>query len=477
MANSNIISINQLIKMFSDFSDSHLQLNDFGYGPTSEIGTSTQMEFPYLWVTHRTPSTINVTNKTQIPQLTLTFLVVDQINIQKNIEDTNGLDSDNSQEIVSDTFQIAQDLVTYMSVSLGRYGVQLTEDSISIEPVFDQTPDKVTGWILDVNLNLKHTNCVYPTDGLAPIAPNTCSPVIVRNSDGSYSVQVASGGILDLPDVDIEINGELLATSASTQNIELVVKNSDGDTTGSPIDGEWIVPVGGSGSLRVYYDRPELTEGVSTDIFDEAWLFANNYDPSYIIPDDAVYQKLDIDVSVDYLIYNNVWGHKFRLTGENGGYYDFNDSQYKDVDGNLSTFLDEFSIPSSGVNATDGLIIDHLTGLSWRSIRGGASDWATAISSVASSTVYGYTNWRMPPATYLLTIADWGNPNWLSPATRAPFQYNQSTTWACTNMASNPTGGAFFINSVTGLGIASKTGAVNKTFHRIHYLRSEYVTQ
>ena len=50
MATTNIITINQLIKLFNDFSDSHLQLKDFGYGPTSEIGTTRQMNFPYLWV-------------------------------------------------------------------------------------------------------------------------------------------------------------------------------------------------------------------------------------------------------------------------------------------------------------------------------------------------------------------------------------------------------------------------------------------
>lgn len=161
-AQTTIITINQLMAMFKTFATDHPQLNDFGYGPTSEIGTSRQMEFPYLWITHRTPSRINVTNRTQIPELLLTFLVVDQINNQTNYLDENGLDSDNGQEIISDMFQVAQDLVTYISTNLNQYGVLLTEDSIDVEPVFDETDDKAYGWLVEPTLKLMHVNCDIP---------------------------------------------------------------------------------------------------------------------------------------------------------------------------------------------------------------------------------------------------------------------------------------------------------------------------
>lgn len=157
-----IITINQLMAMFKDFATNHKQLNDFGYGQTSEIGTSRQMQFPYLWITHRTPSRINVTNKTQVPELILTFLLVDQINNQTNYLNENGLDSDNGQEIISDMFQVAQDLVTYISTQMGQYGVMLMEDSISVEPVFDETDDKVYGWLIEPSLKLMHVNCTIP---------------------------------------------------------------------------------------------------------------------------------------------------------------------------------------------------------------------------------------------------------------------------------------------------------------------------
>jgi hypothetical protein len=167
----NIISYNQLIQMFEDFATAHLQLNDFGVGPTSEIGTSRQMRFPYMWITHRAPSNINIQNKTQIPDMVLTFIIVDQINNQENYLDVNGIDSDNQQEILSDAFQILQDLVNYISTQMGQFGVQIVDGTLSPEAIFDETTDAVTGWVTDITLRLKHSNCVTPVGDIVFTVP------------------------------------------------------------------------------------------------------------------------------------------------------------------------------------------------------------------------------------------------------------------------------------------------------------------
>jgi hypothetical protein len=159
--------------MFEDFATAHLQLNGFGYGPTSEIGTSKKMDFPYLWITHRTPSNIVVSNKTQIPEVRLTFIIVDQLNNQVNLADANGSNSTNEQEVLSDCFQIAQDLVNYISTQMGQFGVMLMDESISIEPVYDETPDAASGWVMDVALKLKHSNCITPLGEITFTVPGT----------------------------------------------------------------------------------------------------------------------------------------------------------------------------------------------------------------------------------------------------------------------------------------------------------------
>jgi len=158
-----IVSINQLVEQFKLFSEAHLQLNDFGYGPTSDISTSRQMQFPWLWMTHRAAHTIEVTNRTVIPVMDVTFIIMDQINIQTNYEDINGLDSDNQQEVISDTYQIALDLIGYIQRELGKAGIMLQENP-TIEWSLDQTTDKTSGWVLDVQMKLQHVNCDFPSN-------------------------------------------------------------------------------------------------------------------------------------------------------------------------------------------------------------------------------------------------------------------------------------------------------------------------
>ena len=93
----NIISLNQLIKLFGDYTDNHLILNDFGYGQTSDISTTRNMKFPYLWITHSNTSRIVVRNSHNLLEVSLTFLIMDQINNQTNVSGDNGFNSNNQQ--------------------------------------------------------------------------------------------------------------------------------------------------------------------------------------------------------------------------------------------------------------------------------------------------------------------------------------------------------------------------------------------
>lgn len=154
-----IITINQLIEKFKDFSKDNNFLKDFGYGPTSEISTSRQMKFPYLWITHSQPSTIRLNEGLQMPTIRLTFIIVDQINNQINYKDINGNDSNNVQEIISDTFQISQDLVSFSDGLYSKQEVLLVDEDIPITVIMDETTDKVSGVSLDISYDLYYINC------------------------------------------------------------------------------------------------------------------------------------------------------------------------------------------------------------------------------------------------------------------------------------------------------------------------------
>jgi len=406
-----IVTINQIIKMFSDFSDAHLQVNDFGYGPTSEIGTSRQMEFPYIWTTHRTGSVINTTNKTLIPELTFTFIVVDQINDQSNYLDINGVNSDNQQEILSDTFQISQDLITYISTSLGRYGVMLTEDSITIEPLFDETQDKVTGWIMDVNLKIKHSNCSYPIDGVEPVIPSNCPSVAVKNSDGSYSVTVSSGGELTLPDTTLTVNGDAYQVLPSVNNFDIVVRNTDGDIVGVPNGTEIEVPAAPA-PKGIGYDRQLNLFTTSYRNYDDGWYRATAFD-TYVF--DPFTEEMAVQDPNDWfkLLTENAFGNYQRFTSEHGGYYDFGLAQYVTSGGTVTTFVDEFANGTLGVNGA-GYVVDNLTGIGWLSKDNNHNvHWNDAqayiqgtINASPLPAYFNLTDWKMPSALEALSVAD-----------------------------------------------------------------------
>jgi hypothetical protein len=197
----NIISLNQIVDLFSGFADRHYFLNDFGFGATSEIGTSRQMDFPYMWVTLNENSVINPQNRTAIPELSFSVLFMDKTNIQSNYLEINGDNSDNIQEILSDMLQVLQDFVTEVQVDWGNYGI-IFQDNINCFPATDETQDKVNGWVGQFSFKLKHSNCILPTGditqtNLSPINPMTryltCDTVTACTSLQQYVAQQISG--------------------------------------------------------------------------------------------------------------------------------------------------------------------------------------------------------------------------------------------------------------------------------------------
>jgi hypothetical protein len=159
---ANIITLNQILKLMSDFSLAHPQLNDFGFGQTSDIGTSKQMDFAYMWATFENDSLFVISpNKSIIPELSFTLLFVDKINNQENVNNTNGENSNNGQEILSDMFLVAQDFVTEVVATWSQYGVSIIGD-ISAFPLQDETDDKANGWGIRMTLRLKYVTCDIP---------------------------------------------------------------------------------------------------------------------------------------------------------------------------------------------------------------------------------------------------------------------------------------------------------------------------
>ena len=198
-------------------------------GPTSEIGTSRPMDFSYLWLTHRTPNDIEVVNRSQSPEINLTFLIVDKINIQSNYLNINGANSDNNQEIISDSYQILQDLITFIITDLSMLGISIV-DKVSWETIFDDTDDKVSGAIADNKLRLKHWNCVTPlgdvellvaSESVTSLRYLTCQTLTACTSFQAY----VANAISEIPaSTDYYVTGG----TYSTLTEEIILTRNDG---------------------------------------------------------------------------------------------------------------------------------------------------------------------------------------------------------------------------------------------------------
>lgn len=230
--------------------------------------------------------------------------------------------------------------------------------------------------------------------------------------------------------------------------------------------------------LKVYYNRPAPQQTTSYETYDEGWLYQNGFDSASLTPEDAILQQQDLSVSPDYLKYFNSFGHKFRFTGLNGGYYDFNDSTYKDVTGGTSSFDTEFRNPVSG-GANQGYIIDHLTGIGHFSSRGGSGGINFSNQWVNGATLFLWSDWFNPPAIYILTLVRYDLASVLQ-SSRPPFNWDQQWAWTSTSLISTPTVNALrfdVINGALTAVIKTSTGSSNRCYMRLHYTRTDYVIQ
>lgn len=157
MPTTSIVTLNQILDLCESFVSAHPMLDDFGYGSTADIGTSRAMRFPYMWASHQSDSYIRILNKTAIPELKILFFFMDKVNDMKNIKNRNGEESNNGQEVMSDCLQYAQDFVNEVVANWGAYGISISED-VRIFPGFDETTDKVNGWVAEVTMKLKYVN-------------------------------------------------------------------------------------------------------------------------------------------------------------------------------------------------------------------------------------------------------------------------------------------------------------------------------
>jgi len=192
-------SYNEIVKFLRDYSEANFVIKSFGNGEIWELVETfgqNDAEYPKLWAE-------DMPNTTATGEEVFKFRVymLGQVATLKEKTATT-LGEDNTNEVKSNMRQNCLDLLSYI-LQQTNYPEITTDKNVTLTSFTDKSNDKLTGWYFDLNIRqaFNFSACIIPMDGIAPPPSGICDDAIVKNSDNSYSVTVASGGTLVLPDI------------------------------------------------------------------------------------------------------------------------------------------------------------------------------------------------------------------------------------------------------------------------------------
>jgi hypothetical protein len=155
---SNTLSINKIVLMLEDIANRHKMINQFSYGPISDINTEGVIKMPYLHV-ENVGSSLSRGGGVDYREIYFNFdiYVMDRI----NKGDSNYLDTS------SDTLYILYTIIT--EITQHPYyiaaGLKLVDD-ISTESVFEATDENVNGHRATIRFKqgFRYSTCTIPIE-------------------------------------------------------------------------------------------------------------------------------------------------------------------------------------------------------------------------------------------------------------------------------------------------------------------------
>jgi hypothetical protein len=426
-------SLNQLIKIFSDFADSHLQINSFGFGEVYEANGNPKVtgNTPTLWI-----------YPTQATPLENTTIYSFDVRCWDLV--TKG--EENENDVLSDCQQTLFDFIQFIKHN-EIFDINVSGDP-SMTPFTEQLADDVTGWecSIDIEVNSINSDCMIPMGSITPFPnPLNCEPVIVTDNGNQITLDAGdtytcSGG--GAGEVDILINGSAWGTFTSPDTEDIPVKNTAGTNLGSKVGANWQIanitltqPNGSNESkvaginLACTLINALATQDLNDDLTPTQINTIQRQQPtrtgqttSYRTGDDGDLE-LGIGAAFSTLSDNNIWGTNQRFTDELGG----------------QTYTNNF-------------VLDHLTGLMWNRVPNAVDTWNNAIDGCNAYTGGTFTDWFLANINQHNTIISWEvgaiGLNY------APFSISAAEFyWTSTTLPSGTTN-AIRLNNITSLPVA-----------------------
>lgn len=228
-------TLNQITDRLEQLSVDHHQINDFGHGDTSEIGThqGRELGYPYMHIDYaETRYAFGNNRGIGYKIYTMTVLVVDKIT--PNIY--------NSPEVMSDCEGILSDIIQFVSTDSTLRDFRIETADITADPVSDEDKDGTEGWVARIPFKIPYSYCatklpfVGQTGGTTPL--ESCA---ATNSDGTYNQVIPGGSTLTVPDSTITVNGISYKLLPATIALDIDVVDSDGAAKGTIVGTDVVI--------------------------------------------------------------------------------------------------------------------------------------------------------------------------------------------------------------------------------------------
>jgi len=453
------MALNNLVDNFRTIVSSSTDVKEFHYGNFSDINTLRNTPFPLAVLIADDGSHNKRDNQSTYG---VRLLIIDTYNKDKK-------DLKTQDEIFAD---------------LERFGLSVWFGAVTApDYIYDKSNISIDFFkkafnglysICDLQADITLSSCMTPLTVL-------CDPVTINDSASTLLSSTPSGGTYVVTDSNVSNSDDTYSVNVlAQQSLELPdVEHTDSDL--SKVILPALTPfvatptVGQSG---IAYNPPvqsgQFTSFITGDEGDNASNAVYNYTPPAF---PIHYARLDFTVGTELfatLVTNNEFGHKFRLTGLTGGYWDKGALDYKDVNG-VSTSL-ALAFPSD-------YIIDQYTGIGWLAIQQGnptLEKLAAAIILATAATDAGFSDWRVPSRPEIMSIIRVADSDSTGSTRMAydPFQDLNAAAgvtqnrehWTCTNVSNSST--TYF--RVNASAVITATNAT--TFSRGFYIcRSHHI--
>jgi hypothetical protein len=240
-----MISYIQVLDVFKTFAQGHLQIQKFDFEFREQMPNLATVDeaYPMLFIVPVGGSTLE-----NVREFDIDVYCVDRYQTNRS----------NVNYVISDTDLILGDLTIWLEE--GQDDIEVVR-TYTTTPINNDLLDNVGGHVMRMRVQVDRIAlCEIPFDGEAP-APPTCPSAIVRNSNGTWSDIVPSGGTYIVPDTPVTVTdqdgnplggdsvpsvtgGNIEVTIAPIGDGEAVLKDTDGNVLSTtPVPPETTVDI------------------------------------------------------------------------------------------------------------------------------------------------------------------------------------------------------------------------------------------